>query len=100
MKTASITQTKNQLSALLDEVKRGEVILILDRGRPVARLSPAVDPDADRGAPGRLERLERQGVIRRAARPAGSALSKKPGARLGRGISVLEALLSERREGR
>ncbi|RME21268.1 MAG: type II toxin-antitoxin system prevent-host-death family antitoxin, partial [Deltaproteobacteria bacterium] len=38
MKTASITQTKNQLSALIEQVKRGETVLILDRGKPVARL--------------------------------------------------------------
>ena len=64
MKATSITETKNKLSALLDEVKRGETILILDRGRPVARIVSAVDPAAD-ADDGRLLRLEREGAIRR-----------------------------------
>ena len=40
MKKASITETKNSLSALLDLVKQGESVLIMDRNRPVARLEP------------------------------------------------------------
>ena len=40
MKTATITQTKNGLSALLDRVQHGETIVITDRSRPVARLEP------------------------------------------------------------
>ena len=45
MKTATITQTKNQLSLLIDAVKQGETVIILDRNIPVARLEP-VTPDA------------------------------------------------------
>jgi antitoxin (DNA-binding transcriptional repressor) of toxin-antitoxin stability system len=40
MKRASITQTKNSLSALIDGLKGGEPVLIVDLGRPVARLEP------------------------------------------------------------
>jgi prevent-host-death family protein len=41
MKKASITETKNNLSALIDGLKGGgEPVLIVDRGRPVARLEP------------------------------------------------------------
>ena len=40
MKTASITEAKNNLSALTDGLKSGSPVLILDRGRPVARLEP------------------------------------------------------------
>ncbi len=43
MKTASISQTKNQLSALLDAVRHGETILIMDRNCPVARLEPVTE---------------------------------------------------------
>lgn len=64
MKVTSITETKNRLSALIDEVKRGETIVILDRGRPVARIVSAVDPAMDQDD-GRLLRLERAGAIRR-----------------------------------
>ncbi len=38
MKKASITEAKNNLSALIDSVKGGSPVLIVDRGRPVARL--------------------------------------------------------------
>ncbi len=64
MKTASITETRKRLSALLDNVRKGERILITDRGRPVARLEP-VDSDECVDSTGRLARLERAGVIRR-----------------------------------
>lgn len=40
---------KNELSALLDQVERGEEILITKRGRPVARLVP-VAPGHDLAA--------------------------------------------------
>ena len=62
MKTATITEAKNGLSALLDRVKAGESVVITDRGVPVAVLEPApgrVDLDE------RLASLERRGLIRR-----------------------------------
>ena len=40
MKKASITEAKNNLSSLIDSVKSGSPVLIVDRGRPVARLEP------------------------------------------------------------
>lgn len=40
MKKASVTQAKNGLSALLQEVERGETVLITSRGRPIATLAP------------------------------------------------------------
>jgi prevent-host-death family protein len=96
MTTASISQAKAKLSALLDRVKAGETITITDRGVPVAQLMPLnaageVDWDA------RLASLERRGLVRRP--------KKKPDLRwlLDRPLpkfeeSVLEALLEERRE--
>jgi prevent-host-death family protein len=99
MKKATITEAKNQLSALVDRVRHGETIVITDRGRPVARLVSALsgeleDPD------GRLARLERRGGIRLAATaPPRSVIMKKlPTVRKPSG--VLDTLLDERREGR
>jgi len=40
MKKAGIREARQRLSVLLDEVKKGEEIVITDRGRPVARLTP------------------------------------------------------------
>jgi antitoxin (DNA-binding transcriptional repressor) of toxin-antitoxin stability system len=37
---ASITEAKNRLSALIDGLKGGASVPIVDRGRPVARLEP------------------------------------------------------------
>lgn len=96
MKKATISQTKNQLSALLDAVKGGETILILDRGIPVAKIVPVLDVPEEDDA--RLARLERAGLVRRAARPPVPKLP--PPLKLPRGVSVLEALLEDRADGR
>ncbi len=69
MITASITETKNRLSALLDRVRHGQVVLIMDRGTPVARIESVVT-GADIDAEGRGARLERQGLMTRGRRPA------------------------------
>ncbi len=101
MKKASISETKNRLSALLDRVRNGESVLILDRNRPVARLEPVVtgetaDPE------GRLARLERGGILRRGQPPAGrwKRLLDDPLPRPDKGGDILKALLAEREEGR
>ena len=62
MKMASITEAKNNLSALIDRVKNGASILIVDRGRPVARLEPVRGAESD-DDDGRLARLVRDGVV-------------------------------------
>jgi len=98
MNTVTITETKNQLSALLDRVRAGESLVILDRGRPVARLVPAIASPAD--ASGRLERLERQGLISRGRERACEAILRDPPPSPRKGASALDALLAERREGR
>jgi prevent-host-death family protein len=40
MKTAGIREARQNLSALIEEVRRGHEITITDRGKPVARLVP------------------------------------------------------------
>ena len=68
MKKASITEAKNNLSALIDGLKGGSAVLIRDRGRPVARLEP-VTADLD-AAEGRLLRLVRGGIVRPSSKSA------------------------------
>ena len=99
MKTATITEAKNQLSSLIDRVRHGETIVITDRGRPVARLVSAVTGAAE-DPEGRLARLERRGGLRRAAAPPPKALILKKLPRTKRASGVLDALLEERRESR
>lgn len=97
MKTASVTEAKSRLSALLDRVRSGESVLILDRGNPVARLEPV---PGDTAGGGRVARLEKAGVLKR--RRGGIPLEelRQPGPALPPGVSAVDALLEERRSGR
>jgi prevent-host-death family protein len=98
MVVATITEAKNGLSALIDRVRAGESVLIMDRGIPVARLESAIraSPDAD----GRIARLERVGAVRAALKPpAGELLATSPPSPKAP-ASAVAALIEERREGR
>ncbi len=90
MKTATITELKNQLSSIIDRVRAGESVLVTDRGQPVVRIEP-VGADADDDA--RLARLERTGVVRK---PAAAASALADPISIGKG-SAVDALLDERR---
>jgi prevent-host-death family protein len=88
MKTAAVTELKNRLSHYLRLVARGESVTILDRGRPVARLSRVDADDAE------LDALVSAGL----ARPPVAAL---PSDFLSRTLprpkaSVAEALVQDR----
>src|SRR5947208_15400125 len=85
MKKASITEAKNNLSALIDSVKGGSPVLIVDRGRPVARLEPVSGgrPDDD----SRLARLVREGIVRPARRSTPKELFATKPPRLKKGAS-------------
>lgn len=97
MQSDSATNIKNKFSAYLDRVKRGEVILILEYGRPVAQLCK---PDLCMRPELALLNLERDGLV---APPSRSDLDaeqflsarvkpkKKP--------SLVSALLNEREGG-
>ena len=99
MKIATITETKNRLSALLDRVWHGETILIMDRSRPVARIEPVVAPDAT-DAEGRLARLERAGLVRRGRGARIKEIADNPPPRPIGGADILKVLLAERAIGR
>jgi prevent-host-death family protein len=100
MKSATISEARNTLSALLDRVRNGETILITDRHRPVARLEPAAGTDEPGADEGRLSRLERSGVIRRAEQPPlREILDAPPPAPLPGGDAVA-MVVAERRSGR
>ena len=98
MKKASITEAKNNLSALIDRVKGGSSVLIVDRGRPVARREPVIGNDA--GDRGRLARLVRDGAVRPARGVLPKAFFSRKPPRAKSGASGVRALLDERRDGR
>ena len=90
----TISETKNNLSALLDRVRAGESITTLDRDRPIARIVPVRDADD-----ARLTDLARRGRVRNGTGADLSAIVGAPGpAPLG--ADVLAALLVEREDGR
>ncbi len=99
MKKASITAAKNGLSALIDRVKAGSSVLIVDRGRPVARLEP-VSTGTRAGDDGRLDQLIREGVVRPARTSLPKALLATEPPRAARGASAVAAMLDDRRTGR
>jgi len=98
MKRASITEAKNGLSALIDGLGRGAGVLIVDRGRPVARLEP-VSTVPGVLEDGRLMRLVREGIVRPArAAPQRGLFSTRPATPEG-GVSAVAMVLDERRKG-
>lgn len=97
VKKASITEVKNNLSALIDSVKGGSPVLIVDRGRPVARLEPVSGTGDDDD---RLVRLVRDGVVRPARGGDAQGLFSTRPPRPKKGASGVRALLEERRDGR
>jgi prevent-host-death family protein len=97
METATITEVKNGLSAIIDRVKAGESIVVTDRGVAVAVIEPVsgrIDVED------RLSRLERAGLVRRGRIEPPVALMRTPGPTVkGEGPSAVEIILEERRTG-
>ncbi len=97
MKTATITEAKNGLSALIDRVKAGESVVITDRGVPVAVLEPApgrVDLED------RLAGLERRGLVRRGkGGPPLEEILRTPPPRVDGDVDIVAMLIEERRTG-
>ena len=95
---ASVSQTRNGLSGLLAEVRQGETVIIMQRGRPVAKITrydPVGLPDDQAAA-----ELVRSGL----ADPPEARLDvdrflATPRPRLANGLSVSELIVEEREAG-
>lgn len=96
MRRTSITDAKNNLSALIDHVRRGETVIICDRNRPVARLQPVGPGDAAADAPW-LASLVRDGVVAPAGKPLSIRSLPKP-VKPARPVSIVDALRADREE--
>ena len=96
IKTVSVTELKARLSAFLDIIRRGDEVLVTDRGRPIARLAPVIGA---RSVEGRREELLRTGRMRapRAKLPKDFWERQRPDDPKGRGLA---ALLAERESSR
>lgn len=80
-----VRELRENLSEWLDRAAAGEEFVITDRGKPKAFLGPA-------GEEAILDRLAREGRIRRARRPRGSLAPPIPV----QGNPVTDALLEHR----
>lgn len=100
MESVNVARLKASLSAYLAKVKAGEEVVVTERGRPIAKLSPVRlsldDPD-------RVRELARQGRIRLPENQADpqfwEQFWKLPHPEDPRGLA-LQALLEEREDGR
>ena len=79
MRTAGVREARQDLTSLLDEVRKGREVVITDRGRPVARLVPVRSsrpfPDLKKVRTSRGPAGRRSAIRGPACRSRGSALS-------------------------
>lgn len=64
MRSAGIREARQNLSAILEEVRKGREVVITDRGRPVARIVP---PRTESARPFSSHRRVRAGIRLRGA---------------------------------
>jgi len=77
MKTVGSRELKNRLGRYLGLVRRGETIIVTDRGKTVAHLTPpAREEDGTDNLVDVLKRLEAQGHVRLAKDPSGRRVFK------------------------
>lgn len=96
MKTANVSEARGDFRKLLDFVRNGESVEITEGGHPVARLVPT-QISRHETEDEMLDRLEREGVIRRGT-GAQVTFDRVPDG--GSSSGALDALLEDRREGR
>jgi len=93
MRKVGSREFKNRLGRYLSAVQRGQSLLITDRGRPVARVSPPDREEVPKASlEDRLRELEAQGLIRLAKRPMRSFRAVAS-----RGKPASQMLLEDRR---
>ena len=95
MKTVSVSDAKNSLSALLQEVRGGASILITDRGVPIAQLAPLATPSGLH--PGAIDLAQQGRLVLPESTPDAAWLQLPPG-EPDAGASAVQALLAERGE--
>jgi prevent-host-death family protein len=95
MKTTTVSKLKASLSEFLRSVKAGEEVLVTERGRPVAKLTPAT---SSKFLPDYLVEMEKQGLIKIGSGKLPKGFWDLPRPKDPKGL-VLKAVLREREEG-
>jgi prevent-host-death family protein len=99
MNMANISYTRNHLSELLNRVREGETVLIMDRNRPVARLEPMAELGTATAA--WKNDLVRRGIVRPARQRLDTQALKAISVPVASdGGDMLEALRVDREEDR
>ena len=95
MKTTTVSKLKASLSKHLRSVKAGEEVLITERGRPIAKLSPAGSFET---LPHDLIEMEKHGLIKLGPGKLAKGFWELPRPKDPKGL-VRKAVLREREEG-
>lgn len=64
MKRAAVSTVKATFSACLAQVKAGEELLVMERGKPVAKLVPVPKSTTGESRTAHLRELSRAGLVR------------------------------------
>ena len=95
MKTVGVRELKNSLSEYLRDVRRGESVLVTDRGQVVAELSPPGQGHHDASVPAGLLALAKRGLATLGAPADAAQYQSLP--RSHRGIQTAAQLLEAER---
>jgi antitoxin (DNA-binding transcriptional repressor) of toxin-antitoxin stability system len=95
MKTVGIRELKNRLSEYLRAVRRGESVLVTDRGEVVAEFSPPRNGAIEPRVPAALLAMSKKGLVT-LGRP-GDYVLYKPMPRSRHGSPIAAKLLDEER---
>jgi prevent-host-death family protein len=95
MKTTTVSKLKASLSEYLRRVKAGEEVLVTERGRPIAKLAPAVSSEI---LPEQLLAMEKEGLIKLGSGKLPKDFWELPRPKDPKGL-VVKAVLREREEG-
>jgi prevent-host-death family protein len=95
MKSATVSKLKASLSEYLRRVKAGEEVLVTERGRPVAKLSPI---SSSQTLSPHLAEMERQGLVKIGSGNLPKGFWQLPRPKDPKGLTV-KAVLEEREKG-
>jgi prevent-host-death family protein len=84
VKRLGLRQANQDFARLVRAIRAGEEVVLLDRGRPIARVVPVVEPGSI------VERLEARGLLAPCRKPGALAPFRPLRARAGLSGAVLE----------